>query len=154
MVILARDLHHEVIDAAWPHFKAGFGKRALSWHDRTEACVGVASSRRVSFDFSTAEASSCEGLHVARVGNDAARVVMEAYPVERRMHKLFVARFETHLLVRRLSNERLRITAVHSRFEKEHVVHRVIPRSRGAIGFRIGRRIRWAHPVSAPHSGL
>jgi hypothetical protein len=42
LVVLARDLHHEVIDTARPNLQARFGQWALGWHLNMDLCQGIA----------------------------------------------------------------------------------------------------------------
>ncbi len=93
-------------------------------------------------------------MGITGVRNDAARVVVETHPVQRRVHDLLVTRLETHQLVGCVANESFWIAAMHRRFKEIHVVHGMVPGRGGTISFGVGLRVCRTHPVGAPHGGF
>src|SRR5260370_33033100 len=73
------------------------------------------------------EIASAEKSLLARIRDDAARVVMKAHPVQRRIEEFFVARLKAHQVIRRFSNESLRETSMHLCLQKEDIAHGTVP---------------------------
>src|SRR5271169_3973314 len=154
MVILTRDLHHEVIDTTWPYLQPRFGQWALGRHLDMDLGEWVPAGRApLSFDLGTEMATTARLGTPARVRYDTAGGVVKSDPIQRSLHDLFVARSISHRRIRRFANKRLRVFAMHRRVEKVEIIHGPITRGRSAISFAVGLGIGWRHAVSAPHSG-
>ena len=93
----------------------------------------IAPARCIALNLRATEIASAEKSLLARIRDDAARLVMKAHPVQRRIEEFFIARFKAHQLIGRFSNESLRVTAMHGRLKKEDIVHGMIPSGGFAI---------------------
>src|SRR5258708_8401373 len=79
---------------------------------------------------------------------------MEAHPIQRRVQDLFVACLKAHDFVGRFANKSIRIASLHGSFQKEDVVHGVVPRGGCTICLRIRFRVCVSHLITTPHSPL
>src|SRR5215469_13129927 len=75
VVVLARNLHHQVVDAARPHFQTRFRERTLRRHHRAESRIRIAPRRRVRLNFRAAESPAFKRLRVTHAGNNAPAAV-------------------------------------------------------------------------------
>ena len=92
-------------------------------------------TRRASFSLGLgAEAAPAARLRAsARMGHNAARVIVKSEPIQWNFHYLLVTSFESHGLIWRRADESLGILAMNRRVEKVEIVHRVVTRG-GVMG--------------------
>jgi len=78
MVVFARDLHDEVIDASWPYFEASICRWTFGRHYSMKTRVPIAAARCVLLDLCAEVRSTARVRGVAGIRDDAARVVVKA----------------------------------------------------------------------------